>query len=768
MLSVALDSGTHNGTASQVGESWPPRNDAIQQSKGLTILPPLERPVSDGFDEDEEKQSTLKATAKQQGLLSAPSVNTLDSLSFMGDTIKGSVQLLGTKKQVTADEQDLAFDVDLPDDLDSRLKSGTIKPRASFESHISVEGEELSGLPCSSSIKRPSSATSSRASARLPRDSLSSQAESADECVEDGFDIPHDLASLSLSPKRPRNQHARISSASSTCTTHNLLSDEPSQSRSRVRTLSSTSGHSARSGEHSSTSMLLRPSHSQHRVKKPKSSVTTIQSPSSASHSAASADEVEVDFFQDIDLPDFFGTATGNQSSSPLSGVAPPASLPARPDTSGKCPGSVDLQSMLNAKLSERLRRSEAEEVSLPFSPTSQQQLPQSRRRRHREKPAEQFEDGLIVEEGSFLRKPPRGGSLDSWALFQQNPSAAPSNHGRGESANAIMQPGGTSSSILGRKGLVHSKSFIKALSDAHAQTLPGGRVSVPQPNLPSAQQASSSRSLSTTSRPTLNRKRSTPQLQPKPNSADIVRQSTTPYSSSNADSSRQRTLSLPRKTSMPLLSAASSRSSTPSLSHYAQPTQGSRLKHLANDASRTITASPVIPSTRPNTPAAPGAAVRLTLPTLSSKAKQKQKSSPLQSSYEANPSRCASDPTGSTSSILFPSGSATVNRSSLGSVNILRKPKKGVIYGEGTELDAFDDLPANKEKERRFQSISRGRPVESTAPSLRKPVSRHASRPKKSDKGKRRERAQPQLIRNLGPAHAAKGLLLSLQGHPF
>jgi len=44
-------------------------------------------------------------------------------------------------------------------------------------------------------------------------------------------------------------------------------------------------------------------------------------------------------------------------------------------------------------------------------------------------------------------------------------------------------------------------------------------------------------------------------------------------------------------------------------------------------------------------------------------------------------------------------------------SVKVLRKPKRAKTYGDGTELDAFDDLPEDREKERmyRVQPVGRG-----------------------------------------------------------
>ncbi|KAG8729544.1 hypothetical protein FRC12_020896 [Ceratobasidium sp. 428] len=57
------------------------------------------------------------------------------------------------------------------------------------------------------------------------------------------------------------------------------------------------------------------------------------------------------------------------------------------------------------------------------------------------------------------------------------------------------------------------------------------------------------------------------------------------------------------------------------------------------------------------------------------------------------------------------PSSSISSITSAATSVKVLRKPKRAKTYGDGTELDAFDDLPEDREKERQYrvQPVGRG-----------------------------------------------------------
>ena len=53
----------------------------------------------------------------------------------------------------------------------------------------------------------------------------------------------------------------------------------------------------------------------------------------------------------------------------------------------------------------------------------------------------------------------------------------------------------------------------------------------------------------------------------------------------------------------------------------------------------------------------------------------------------------------------------------------VLKRPKRAQAFGDGTELDGFDDLPTNREQEVKYRVAPKGYSG-STVASLRKQVS--------------------------------------------
>ncbi|KAG9102062.1 hypothetical protein FRC06_002347 [Ceratobasidium sp. 370] len=138
------------------------------------------------------------------------------------------------------------------------------------------------------------------------------------------------------------------------------------------------------------------------------------------------------------------------------------------------------------------------------------------------------------------------------------------------------------------------------------------------------------------------------------------------------------------------------------------------------------------VPPTRPTTPSANPVALRLTMPTSSSRQKIRPAISSVfpspatatsqsfadraTSPQSNNPRRTPTSPrrirTRSGNSVgATPSSSISSITSAATSIKVLRKPKRGISYGDGTELDAFEDLPEDREKERlyRVQPVGRG-----------------------------------------------------------
>lgn len=147
----------------------------------------------------------------------------------------------------------------------------------------------------------------------------------------------------------------------------------------------------------------------------------------------------------------------------------------------------------------------------------------------------------------------------------------------------------------------------------------------------------------------------------------------------------------------------------------YDAPTAASRAKSHTSSTSRIHALDFMVPPTRPSTPSSNPAALRLTMPT-----SIRMKSRPALSSIFATPTttlhtpqpshRATSPiPTRSPSTLSLRSRAAQTQAQtppipSTSAPKLLRRPKRQRTYGDGTELDAFDDLPTDREKEGRFR----------------------------------------------------------------
>ncbi|KAF9455046.1 hypothetical protein P691DRAFT_800057 [Macrolepiota fuliginosa MF-IS2] len=133
------------------------------------------------------------------------------------------------------------------------------------------------------------------------------------------------------------------------------------------------------------------------------------------------------------------------------------------------------------------------------------------------------------------------------------------------------------------------------------------------------------------------------------------------------------------------------------------------------------------VPPTRPHTPSSNSAALRLTMPT-----QMRPKSRPALSQVFAAPSTSGapSPIVRATSPVppLRPPSSASLRRSSSRTLKIpppsnappispitppapkiLKRPKRQKTYGDGTELDGFEDLPTDRDKESRYRVQPKG-----------------------------------------------------------
>ncbi|KAF5323572.1 hypothetical protein D9611_005786 [Ephemerocybe angulata] len=171
-------------------------------------------------------------------------------------------------------------------------------------------------------------------------------------------------------------------------------------------------------------------------------------------------------------------------------------------------------------------------------------------------------------------------------------------------------------------------------------------------------------------------------------------------------------------------------------LARYEEPTVASKAKSHKNSTSRIHDFK--VPPTRPSTPSSNTAALRLTMPTqsriksrpgLSQLFSQSLEPQPLQTSRAISP--LPPRPPSSASLRLSSSsrGKAPTSTSPPATVapKLLRKPKRFRTYGDGTELDGFDDLPLDQDKEGRFRVHPKGQSNRIPGSSFEKPFSKSA-----------------------------------------
>ena len=153
----------------------------------------------------------------------------------------------------------------------------------------------------------------------------------------------------------------------------------------------------------------------------------------------------------------------------------------------------------------------------------------------------------------------------------------------------------------------------------------------------------------------------------------------------------------------------------------YDAPTASSRAKTHTSSTSRLRTLDYNVPPTRPTTPSSNPTALRLTMPTSS----YRLRSRPSISSVFPPPSSAATPRAISPVLPRPPSSLSLRSRSGTGSSNasssapkVLKKPKRQRQYGNGTELDAFDDLPTDRDKESHYRIQPKGHASRVAGPS--------------------------------------------------
>ncbi|CCL98993.1 uncharacterized protein FIBRA_01001 [Fibroporia radiculosa] len=176
---------------------------------------------------------------------------------------------------------------------------------------------------------------------------------------------------------------------------------------------------------------------------------------------------------------------------------------------------------------------------------------------------------------------------------------------------------------------------------------------------------------------------------------------------------------SLSESNNQPQASGSGSGSGATSQVGYVAPTASSRAKmHTTNSASRVYGLEYIVPPTRPSTPSSNPAALRLTMPTSSSRMKAR---TPVSSVFPVQPNIVVPPVTRSysplppvrppsASSLRTRYGHSQTQSLPLPAPKVLKRPKRQRTYGDGTELDAFEDLPLDREKEGRYRVQPKGR----------------------------------------------------------
>ena len=144
----------------------------------------------------------------------------------------------------------------------------------------------------------------------------------------------------------------------------------------------------------------------------------------------------------------------------------------------------------------------------------------------------------------------------------------------------------------------------------------------------------------------------------------------------------------------------------------YDAPTASSRAKTHTSSTSRIRALDYNVPPTRPSTPSANPVALRLTMPTASRLKARPPISTVFPPSSSATPRATSPNLPRPPSSLSLRSrsgaGGSNTNISTI-APKVLKKPKRQRQFGDGTELDKFDDLPTDRDKESHYRVQPKG-----------------------------------------------------------
>ena len=677
-------------------EQQPPEADTDadgDRSRSASVNAGAAGGANEDEDAEDERGSTLKANqlpasfatqlalAKAQAALAkvdaataagvAVATVTASSAVLASADTPGQVRNLGRIVTKTSPQQAMDWEEDIEGLRAANLAvRRPVVKQASFTSHISDSGDEDEGAPAGSSGK------SKMEQARSTAYKAPVKAVDDDDDIESDFDLPEAVQQVKLSTSNRR---------------------EPSTASSFFAQGSSTAASSLRRLDANNRG--------------PKS------------RQASSTDDAK--FFADIVLPTYLGG---------------PA-VAAGPSQADKSSAKIDLQALLNLKLQRKIE-SPADSGSPSLSPPRNQTPSRSSlgsgiragttgslRSRYREAPSEDFEDGLVLDE-------PAGGLGESTVAHHGSPVRR---GGSGFQPRGIQAQRTTSSrgDHLAPLGIPTSSRTARTSTRSRSND---GTALPARPRSPSglplsgqSSQQQHDRAPGLRSRPSLSNL-STRSASPAP-ALPLGRKKSIPFlSAAAADSARPASPQIPARYAQPtrsFLARAHSlepSSSYGSLTGVAQATM-SHQSHIrstlsAQSGSGYRPASPQVVTANATASALPSSSSlsRLNQPTASSRAKSRV------AQGQATPT--GADPSGRSSASLGRPLLSSYSHSQGAHVGLLplaRELRRPVLpprartrsglshehlagFGDGTELDGFDDLPINQEKEKRFLRAPRRR----------------------------------------------------------
>lgn len=413
----------------------------------------------------------------------------------------------------------------------------------------------------------------------------------------------------------------------------------------------------------------------------PSAHIRSTSSLSTRTDGSEFTDKHDEDDLEGLVLPDdYFGAQAGSSSSSSL-------------NTKTK----VDLGALLRQKVRERQAKASGSTATHPRQSSSVSRVPYNK---YKEKDDESFEEGLdvsvdlsiVASQGVRTMEKAKGKKSTGRSLSPVNVITRPPMHAR-----QSLRSQRSAANLLTMASSVINPSSVTAASDQAGIRAPSLRSRPSYSNLG-------------------DHSRNAPSPQPSTSRTILRKKSSSLLANDNSSTS-----------------AGASRSIPTSSAHYSQPTRSSlaRQQSVSDDG---VSSAAYIPfrtgsihqSSRSSTPVSPGS-----IPESSSWTTRSRFAQPtLSSQAKSRGAIRGSDPSGrSSASLGRPLSSATMSTFSL-TARPMERRGAAKARGDGSELDTFDDLPVNKETEKKFMKIPRQRLLSEGAVRPNSPASSIVSGP--------------------------------------